>query len=331
MAIKSKSYKVGLRVDDFDDKIKSLQTKYKLTGQSTSSYLEGLLLSNYVGYWDYIQLETLLSLQRPKTDFPDEQIFITYHQITELYFKLCLHELNQIRCNGVDISADGEVKGSFEELDPDFFKVRLKRLITYFDCLIDSFSVMIDGMEQSQFTKFRMALLPASGFQSYQYRCIEIASTDLVQLVSHTEREKLYPYIPQEEVFDLLYWKKGAKDDKTGKKTYTLEQFEKKYGAELLAFSKQCTSNNLWQKFQTLDKESKVDEELKSLLKQYDQKVNFQWPMMHLKSAAKYLTQKKGAQGTGGTNWKKYLPPRFQKRLFYPDLYSKEELENWGG
>jgi tryptophan 2,3-dioxygenase len=33
---------------------------------------------------------------------------------------------------------------------------------------------------------------------------------------------------------------------------------------------------------------------------------------------------------TGGTNWQKYLPPRFQKRIFYPELWSEEEQTNWG-
>jgi tryptophan 2,3-dioxygenase len=61
-----------------------------------NAYLDGLLTSNVTSYWEYINVETLLSLQRPKTDFPDELIFIIYHQITELYFKLSLHELVQI-------------------------------------------------------------------------------------------------------------------------------------------------------------------------------------------------------------------------------------------
>jgi tryptophan 2,3-dioxygenase len=51
--------------------------------------LDGLLYADFLTYWDYIHLDTLLSLQSPKTPFPDEEIFIIYHQITELYFKLC--------------------------------------------------------------------------------------------------------------------------------------------------------------------------------------------------------------------------------------------------
>jgi len=52
--------------------------------------LDGLLMANYLPYWDYTHVDTLLTLQNPKTDFPDEVIFIIYHQVTELYFKLCL-------------------------------------------------------------------------------------------------------------------------------------------------------------------------------------------------------------------------------------------------
>jgi tryptophan 2,3-dioxygenase len=40
--------------------------------------------------------------------------------------------------------------------------------------------------------------------------------------------------------------------------------------------------------------------------------------------------QDKDVAATGGTNWQKYLPPRFQKRIFYPTLWSAEEQENWG-
>ena len=81
---------------DITDKIELLQKKFKASGQDLSSYLEGLLYADYLNYWDYINLDILLSLQQPKTSFKDEKIFIIYHQITELYFKLIIWELEQI-------------------------------------------------------------------------------------------------------------------------------------------------------------------------------------------------------------------------------------------
>jgi tryptophan 2,3-dioxygenase len=59
--------------------------------------------------------------------------------------------------------------------------------------------------------------------------------------------------------------------------------------------------------------------------------VNVNWPLAHYKSAVRYL-QKDPADiaATGGTNWQKYLPPRFQRRVFFPELWSPQELEEWG-
>ena len=85
------------------EKLEALQAKYAAMGQDLNSYLDGLLHADYLTYWDYINLDTLLSLQHPITPFPDEEIFIIYHQITELYFKLSLHEFQQLQhTDGMD-------------------------------------------------------------------------------------------------------------------------------------------------------------------------------------------------------------------------------------
>ncbi len=53
--------------------------------------------------------------------------------------------------------------------------------------------------------------------------------------------------------------------------------------------------------------------------------------MVHLKSAARYLQKDpEDIAATGGTNWQKYLPPKHQRRVFYPSLWSEDELKNWG-
>src|SRR5258708_13902442 len=154
-----------------------LRQKYDVMGQDLTSYLDGLLHSDYLTYWDYIHLDTLLSLQNPKTHFPDEKVFIVYHQITELYFNLVLWEIQQI----VD----------HPQLNEKFFCARLDRMIRYFQQLVGSFEIMVLGLEKEQFLKFRMSLLPSSGFQSGQYRMIEICSTDLINLVNAKDRETL--------------------------------------------------------------------------------------------------------------------------------------------
>ena len=113
------------------DKINLLAQKYSATGQDISSYLDGLLLSDFLGYWDYINLDTLLTLQKPKTDYPDEKIFIIYHQITELYFKLCINEIEQINENGRIIKDDGQDLGWNGKLSLEIFIEKMKRLNRY--------------------------------------------------------------------------------------------------------------------------------------------------------------------------------------------------------
>ncbi len=314
------------------EKLNLLFEKYALSGQDVNSYLEGLLISNYLPYWDYISVDTLLTLQKPRTDFPDEVIFIVYHQITELYFKLCLHEYNQIAHNGRNVLPNGQDLGWNKKLNVTFFIERLHRIIRYFEALTKSFEIMINGMEKEQFLRFRMALLPASGFQSAQYRLIELASTDLINLTDKEYRERLEQSNASiEEMYEHIYWKKGATEVSSGKKTYTLLQFEQKYQEKFIGWAHYYKDKNIWQKYLSLTKDEQQYPKLINALKELDLSVNVRWPLIHYKSAVRYLQQdKQDVAATGGTNWQKYLPPRFQKRIFYPQLWTKEELDNWG-
>lgn len=296
------------------EQVKKLQQKYAVMGQDLSSYLDGLLYSDYLTYWDYIHLDTLLSLQNPKTQFPDEKIFIIYHQITELYFNLIVWEIEQIAFH--------------EALTEKFFQERMVRIITYFQQLENSFSVMIHGMEREQFLKFRMSLLPASGFQSAQYRLIEICSTDTINLVNVQEREALKEYSDIGQQIEKLYWRSGATELASGKKTLTLQQFEEKYLKLFKETGMKYRDRNLWKLFNAKFSQS---EPLKKSLREFDQLANVLWPLAHLKSAGHYLQRNpEDIKATGGTNWQKYLPPRFQKIMFFPDLWSEQEKEEWG-
>lgn len=314
------------------DKIELLQEKYAQMGQDINSYLEGLLLSNYLTYWDYTQVDTLLTLQNPKTDYPDELIFIMYHQITELYFKLSMHEFDQIGNNGKIMSESGQDNGWNEKLTADFFAERVTRINRYFEALTKSFEIMINGMEKEQFLKYRMALLPASGFQSAQYRMIEICSTDFINLVDKDVRDQYKgKNVSIEEMFQFIYWNKGATELESGKKTLTLKQFEKKYSKKFIALASEYKTKNIWQKYLSLPEADRKNPKVINALKELDINVNVNWPLVHYKSAVRYLQQKEGdVPATGGTNWQKYLPPRFQKRIFYPEIWTAQEKEEWG-
>ena len=72
------------------DILKKLQEKYDAQSEDTENYLEGLLYGKSLTYWDYIHTDALLSLQTQRTTYPDEMVFIAYHQINELIFKMIL-------------------------------------------------------------------------------------------------------------------------------------------------------------------------------------------------------------------------------------------------
>ena len=159
------------------DIYQKLNDKYQSIGEKPEHYLEGLYHSKPITYWDYVEVDTLLSLQKPRTNFKDESVFIMYHQINELLFKMVIHEMDQI-CGLAD-------------LKPEKFVMHLSRISRYFDMLSNSFTIMGDGMELEQYMKFRDTLTPASGFQSAQYRKIEIASTELINLIDYRFRKTI--------------------------------------------------------------------------------------------------------------------------------------------
>lgn len=302
---------------EIKQRLELLNEKYALLGQDLLAYLDGLLYNDTVKYWDYIELDTLLSLQKPRTKFPDEQIFIIYHQITELYFKLALREFGQL--------------ANKEAIDEQFFIDRLGRINRYFDALILSFDIMVKGMDQAEFMKFRMSLLPASGFQSAQYRFIEIHSTDFINLVNKDIRNSFQVNSEIREMYEHIYWKTGATEIGSGKKTLTLIEFEEKYQEDFIRLGENCVSTNLWQVYKRLSPEAQQSEAVINALKLNDTNVNVNWPLVHYKSAVRYLNKgNDDVAATGGTNWQKYLPPRFQKRIFYPELWSDQEKDEWG-
>jgi len=114
-------------------------------------------------------------------------------------------------------------------------------------------------MDPKHFMKFRMSLLLASGFQSAQYRMIEICSTSLMYLVDKDHREKMpkKKVITEADILEMyskIYWKQGATELSSGKKTLTLTQFEEKYDHELVELAENHLKSNLWATSKSLPK-----------------------------------------------------------------------------
>ncbi len=296
-----------------EDILRRLDEKLHAIDQNPDVHLEGLVWANPITYWDYILPDALLSLQVPRTTLPDEMVFIMYHQINELLFKMILWEIDQV--------------SSKEEVEAAFFTEKLGRISRYFDMLSSSFSIMGDGMEKEQYMKFRNTLTPASGFQSAQYRVIEFASTELINLIDFRFRATIDRNTGYDHAYEHMYWQAAGKDHKTGKKNTLIRNFERRYKEEFLRKMEYYNTRNLWTKFKQLPESVKGDAALVAAMRHYDYTVNVTWVMAHYHAAGKYLGT---AAATGGSDWQKYMHPKYQRRIFFPELWSEEELKNWG-
>jgi tryptophan 2,3-dioxygenase len=123
--------------------------------------IEGARMSfkDAMSYGDYLHLDQMLKLQHPQTDAHDEMLFVVQHQTSELWMKLAIHELAAAR----EALNAGEM--------PKMFKM-LARVSRIFEQLNNAWDVL-RTMTPADYTAFREALGPSSGFQSYQYRMIE--------------------------------------------------------------------------------------------------------------------------------------------------------------
>ena len=121
-------------------------------------------------YGDYLQLDKVLSAQAPESarygaEAHDETLFIIVHQVYELWFKQILHELKAVMA----VFAAAEVKD--EQLTGIVHK--LKRIISIQQLLNQQIAVL-ETMTPQDFMAFRDYLVPASGFQSIQFKMLEI-------------------------------------------------------------------------------------------------------------------------------------------------------------
>src|SRR5690606_17800803 len=135
------------------------------------------------------------------------------------------------------------------------------------------------------------------------YRYIEIACTDLKYLVHELKRDELFNGDIHEQL-DNIYWRRGAIVEGTGEKTLTLVDFEAKYLDKFHEFADEYQPINIWKKYKNLSQEDQNNPILIKELRELDVNVNINWPLIHFRTAARYLAQAGGeSKGTGGTNW----------------------------
>ena len=132
-----------------------------------------------MSYSDYLSLDAILNAQHPRSPAHDEMLFIVQHQTSELWMKLMLHELRAaIRC-----VAEDELASAFKML------ARVSRIM---EQLVHAWDVLAT-MTPPEYSAMRPYLGNSSGFQSWQYRCIEFAlgNKNAAMLKPHAHRPEL--------------------------------------------------------------------------------------------------------------------------------------------
>jgi tryptophan 2,3-dioxygenase len=241
-------------------------------------------------YGAYLQLDGLLHAQLPESDPPahDELLFISIHQVYELWFKLLLHELTDAR----DRMLDGETY---------LPRVRLERCRAIERVLVGQVDV-IDTMTPQDFLAFRSKLAPASGFQSAQFREIEFLSglKDAGFLrrfrgLSDVERGRLEARLAEPSLWDAFL----ATMSKAG---FGVEDQEERFQGYLQIARDRERFGRLW--------------DLAEALVDHDQAWSL-WRARHVLMAERQIGTK---PGTGGSAGGAYLRSRIEHR-FYPELW----------
>ena len=135
--------------------------------------------SQSMSYGDYLQLDAILTAQHPKSPAHDEMLFIVQHQTSELWMKLMLHELRA----AITHVANDELQPAFK---------MLARVSKIMEQLVHAWDVLAT-MTPPEYSAMRPYLGQSSGFQSYQYRCIEfsLGNKNRAMLKPHEHRADL--------------------------------------------------------------------------------------------------------------------------------------------
>ena len=146
-----------------------------------------------MSYGDYLHIDQILTAQHLLTGAHDEMLFIVQHQVSELWMRLALHEIDAAR---TAISQDRA---------PEAFKM-LARVARIFEQLNNAWDVL-RTMTPSEYTRFRDGLGQSSGFQSWQYRLIEFraGNRNAAMLKPHAHRPDLVALLEAELARPSLY------------------------------------------------------------------------------------------------------------------------------
>lgn len=252
-------------------------------------------------YGDYLNLDKLLSSQNRLSSHHDEMLFIVIHQVSELWLKLMLHEL------------EAAIK-AIQEQDIKYALKVLSRVNHILDQLINGWSVLAT-LTPKEYVEFRDKLGKSSGFQSYQYRMVEFAlgyKTEHVLKIYENDQalaDVLQKAYESPSIYDATI---GAisKTDININKDLLNRDFSKTYAGD-------PTVKEAWKTIYNNSEEYFELYELGEKLVDLEDKFQ-QWRFRHMKTVERIIGFKKGTGGSSGVHYLKSV----LEHSFFPELWS---------
>ncbi|THH38595.1 tryptophan 2,3-dioxygenase [Aliishimia ponticola] len=250
-----------------------------------------------MSYGDYLHLDALLAQQAPQSRAHDEMLFIIQHQTSELWMKLAIYELSAAR----EALRSGAT--------PQMFK-QLARVSRIFEQLNSAWDVL-RTMTPADYTQFRDALGPSSGFQSHQYRMIEfiLGNRNPNMLAPHAHRPDLHAQLRAELSRPSFYDEVLALLCRSLGKTPPTPQLEtpRHSDPDILALWQQVYEDvdTYWTLYDLAEKLVDLEDYFR------------RWRFNHVTTVERIIGFKRG---TGGTQGVAYLRRMLEVELF-PELW----------
>tara|TARA_R110002012_G_scaffold298379_1_gene496750 strand:- start:201 stop:1046 length:846 start_codon:yes stop_codon:yes gene_type:complete len=256
--------------------------------------------SRKMSYGDYLSLDAILTAQHPKSDAHDEMLFIIQHQTSELWMKLAIREIDAART----AMRAGQLQPAFKML------ARISRI---FEQLNNAWDVL-RTMTPSDYTTFRDALGPSSGFQSWQYRMVEfmLGNRNKAMLKPHAHRPDILAILEGELAKPSLYDEALWLLDQSG--VAVPEPVLKRDVSD--AYQPSDDVITAWQQVYQSPQDHWQLYELAEKLVDFEDYFR-RWRFNHVTTVERVIGFKRGTGGTGGVS---YLKRMLEVELF-PELW----------
>lgn len=254
-----------------------------------------------LSYGDYLELDQLLNAQNIRSGSHDEMMFIIIHQASELWMKLCIHELT----SAMD-------KLQKDEIGPAMKMIA--RIARIQEQLIHSWNVL-STMTPKDYISFRDSLGQSSGFQSYQYRIIEfsLGNKNKAMINAHKEHPKRFDAVKKAleapSIYDLtlqLLSRRGFDIPKNIIDRDWQEPYHENEAVENVWREIYKRGDEYWDLYEWAEKLVDLEHRFQT------------WRFSHMKTVERIIGYRKGTGGTAGVHYlKKALDLRF-----FPELWN---------